>query len=73
MEEFEKIQRLSFLRKVGVSHEDFIAILLDVEEYAEKQLSIKPLRRRGKKPSISLPDKLLLCFFIYAITPLLLN
>lgn len=63
MEKFEQIKRADFLRNTGVTREDFISILLDVEQYIENEISLKPIKNRGRKPSISLPDKVLLCIF----------
>lgn len=63
MEKYEKIKRADFLRRTGVNHGDFISILLDIDEYIEKDLSLMPLKKRGRKSSISLPDKVLLFFY----------
>jgi hypothetical protein len=73
MEKYEMIKRKDFIRDVGVDREDFISILLDVEDYIEDLLRIYPLKSRGKKASFSMPNKVLLCFFIYAIIPLFPN
>jgi hypothetical protein len=73
MEKYEMIKRKDFMRDVGVEREDFIAILLEVEDYIEDILGSDPLKRRGKKARFSIPNKVLLCFFIFAITPLFLN
>jgi len=73
MEKFEEIKRKYFLREVGIEREDFITVLLDIEEYLEEVLCKNPLKKRGLKPEFSLPDKVLLCFFIYAITTLFPN
>jgi len=73
MEKYEMIKRKDFVRNVGIEREDFITILLDVEDYREDLLRKYPLKNRGKKATFSLPDKVLLCFFIYVITPLFQN
>ena len=64
MDKFENIKRSDFLRRTGINYEDFISILLDIDEYIEKELSLKLIKKRGRKSSISLPDKVLLFFFI---------
>ena len=73
MEKYEMIKRKDFVRDVGVNREDFIATLLDVEDYIEDLLRSYPLKNRGRKASFSMPNKVLLCFFIYVITPLFPN
>jgi hypothetical protein len=73
MEKYEMTKRKDFLRVVGVERDDFINILLEVECCIENQSVENPLTKRGRKSSISLPDKVLLSFFIYVIIQLLLN
>jgi hypothetical protein len=73
METYELIKRKDFVRDVGVDRADFIAILLDVEDYIEDLLHKCPLKKRGKKAGFSMPNKVLLCFFIYGITLLFPN
>jgi len=67
MEKYEKIKRKDFLRDVGIEREDFVIILLEVEEYIEDLLRREPIKSRGRKAIFSLPNRVLLCFFIYAI------
>ena len=65
MSRFEKVVELSdeqFLRAVGVDKATFNFILERVATYFEKLKEERPMRKRGKKSTLALADRLLLTF-----------
>lgn len=50
-----------FTRLVGVSYGTFMVILKKLREELSRYLSEQPMRKRGRKCSLSLEDQLLLC------------
>lgn len=63
MNKYDQIPEACFKRDVGVSLENFEAILTKVEESVTKTLEKHPIKRRGIKSSISVADQLLLCLY----------
>ncbi len=65
MSRFEKVVELSdeqFLRAVGVDKATFNLVLERVTTYFEKLKEERPMKKRGKKSSLTLADRLLLTF-----------
>ena len=65
MSQFEKAVKLSdeqFLRAVGVDKTDFNLILERVATHLENVREERPMKKRGKKSEVALPDRLLLTF-----------
>lgn len=53
----------SFLREVGVSLDTFIILLKKIDKYIEQQHEKYPLKKRGRKSSLCLADRLLLALY----------
>ena len=65
MSQFEKAVKLSdeqFLRAVGVDKATFNLILERVAAYLERVREERPMKKRGKKSEVELPNRLLLTF-----------
>ena len=65
MSQFEKAVKLSdeqFLRAVGVDKTGFNLILERVATHLENVREERPMKKRGKKSEVALPDRLLLTF-----------
>ena len=63
MSVYEKIKTLDteeFQRHVGICQEIFLALLTKVSNYILSQQEKQPMKKRGRKSSISLADQLLL-------------
>jgi hypothetical protein len=53
----------SFLRDVGIRLETFMLILEKIAKYCEEEYEENPMKKRGKKSSLCLEDRLLLTFY----------
>ena len=66
MSKFETVRNQkpdSFLREVGVSLDSFILLLKKISNHEKKQHEKYPLKKRGRKSSLCLEDRLLLTLY----------
>ena len=52
-----------FKRDTGVSLENFETIIDLVQKYIEEDYQKNPNKKKGLKPSLSVPDRILLCLY----------
>lgn len=63
---FAKLSALpdkKFIRTVGICKEAFLSLHIKVTDFSEAEKNANPLKKRGKKPSLPLEDRLLLTLY----------
>ena len=66
MSRFEKVRRQKpeeFLREVGIRLETFMLLLRKIREYLQEAQEKYPVKKRGRKSSVCLEDRLLLALY----------